>query len=147
MTYAHRQYGKALLAFATVGLLGLTGWLAFVGELLPALIVSLFTVLLLALFSWLTVEVHRDAVRLAFGLGWIKKSIPLDTIESAEIVRTRWWLGWGIRLTPEGWMWNISGLDAVRLHKTDGRAFTVGTDQPKRLKSAIDAQLAGRRDR
>lgn len=147
MTYSHRQYGKALLVFAIVGLLGLTGWLAYVGALMPSLVVSLFAVVLLALFSWLSVEVHGDSVRLAFGLGWIKKSIPLDAIESTEIVRTSWWWGWGIRLTPEGWMWNISGFDAVRLHKTDGRSFTVGTDQPNQLKAAIDEQLDGDRKR
>lgn len=147
MTYAHRQYGKVLLAFAAVFLLGLTGWLVFAGELLPALIVSAFTVLLLACFSWLTVEVHAQSVRLSFGLGWIKKDIPLDTVESTEIVQTKWWWGWGIRLTPDGWMWNISGFDAVRLHKTDGRSFTIGTDDAKKLKGAIDRMIGKARDK
>ncbi|MCH2101266.1 MAG: hypothetical protein MK209_05040 [Planctomycetes bacterium] len=141
MAYSHRQYWGKTFSFVTVVLILLTVLLVFARALLPALSISLFTVLLLALFSWLTVEVHRDSVRLVFGLGLIKKSIPVNNITSTEIMRTVWWWGWGIRLTPHGWMWNISGFDAVRLYMADGRSFIIGTDQPQQLKDVIDMQL------
>ena len=43
----------------------------------------------------------------------------------------------GIRLTRHGWMWNISGLDAVELEYKDGKKFRIGTNQPQKLCQAI----------
>ena len=66
-------------------------------------------------YSSLMVEVDAQDVRLFFGRGIIRRTIPRQKIAQAEQVRNSWWYGWGIRLTPHGWMWNISGLDAVEL--------------------------------
>lgn len=66
-------------------------------------------------YSSLMVEVDAQDVRLFFGRGIIRRTIPRQKIAQAEQVRNSWWYGWGIRLTPHGWMWNISGLDAVDL--------------------------------
>ena len=52
-------------------------------------------------------------------------------------VRNRWWWGFGIRWTPHGWMWNISGLDAVELTYHNGKKFRIGTDEPEALLEAL----------
>ena len=66
------------------------------------------------------VEGDAQDVRLFFGMGIIRRTIPRQRIAQAEQVRNSWWYGWGIRLTPHGWMWSISGLDAVELTSLPG---------------------------
>ena len=44
------------------------------------------------------------------------------------------WLG---HLTPYGWLYNVSGLDAVAITLRDGRKFALGTDDPEGLVTAI----------
>ena len=99
-----------------------------------------FTIILLivaALFWGLTVEVNKDVVRLYFGFGIIHRSILREHIVMVTQVRNRWWWGFGIRWTPHGWMWNISGLDAVELTYHNGKKFRIGTDEPEALLEAL----------
>lgn len=141
MNYERRQYGKAFLVMAFVILVLVTGVLAAMGDMLPAMSVSAMLVILMACFSWLTVSVQREGIKLSFGIGLVRRTIPYERIVSTTIVRNKWWYGWGIRLSPHGWMWNLSGLDAVELLYEDGKAFRIGTDDPKGLKRAIDVML------
>ena len=96
-----------------------------------------FGLILWGLFYGLTVEVNRDMVRLYFGFGIIHRSIPREHITVVTQVRNRLWWGFGIRLTPHGWMWNISGVDAVELTYHDGKKFRIGTDDPEALLEAL----------
>ena len=141
MNYERRQYGKAFLVMAFVILVLVTGVLAAMGDMLPAISVSVMLVILMACFSWLAVSVQREGIKLSFGIGLVRRTIPYERIVSTTIVRNKWWYGWGIRLSPHGWMWNLSGLDAVELLYEDGKAFRIGTDDPKGLKRAIDVML------
>ena len=95
----------------------------------------------LALFHQLTVTVSKDFIRLRFGIGVINKKFAVADVESAAIVRNKWWHGWGIRITPHGWLYNVSGYDAVEIHLKNGRKARIGTDAPKRLLAAIEAAL------
>ena len=90
-----------------------------------------------SLFWGLTVEVNKDVVRLYFGFGIIHRSILREHIAMVTQVRNRWWWGFGIRWTPHGWMWNISGLDAVELTYHNGKKFRIGTDEPAALLEAL----------
>ena len=96
-----------------------------------------FGLILWGLFYGLTIEVNRDIVRLYFGFGIIHRSIPREHITAVTQVRNRLWWGFGIRLTPHGWMWNISGLDAVELTYHNGKKFRIGTDEPEALLEAL----------
>ncbi|MCG6926876.1 MAG: hypothetical protein LJF30_16410 [Acidobacteria bacterium] len=135
--YRHTQIGWVILgALAALAVL--------VAPRLPAgglgvaggpLLVVLAVVLLL--FSTLTVEVGREALRLRFGVGLIRKRFALTEIRGWEAVRNPWYCGWGIRLTPGGVLWNVSGYDAVELTLADGRRFRIGTDEPAALVAAI----------
>ena len=96
-----------------------------------------FGLILWGLFYGLTVEVNRDIVRLYFGFGIIHRSILRAHITAVTQVRNRLWWGFGIRLTQHGWMWNISGLDAVELTYHNGKKFRIGTDEPEALLEAL----------
>ena len=93
--------------------------------------------MVLLAFHSLTVQVDDAAIRLRFGPGLIARSIPLDQIATCRAVRNRWFYGFGIRYTFTGWMWNVSGLDAVELTYTSGKRFRIGTDDPQELAAAI----------
>ena len=110
----------------------------------PWLVVALFGLLALGLLAYatLTVDVDAENVRVRFGIGLIRKSIPLSDIARCEIVRTPSWWGWGMHWTPSGWLYNVSGRAAVRLEMTSQRPVMIGSDEAERLKAAIDARLA-----
>jgi hypothetical protein len=91
-----------------------------------------------ALFASLTVRVDRDTLRFHFGPGFWTKEIPIDDIRSVQAVRNSAWWGFGIRFTPKGWLYNVSGLDAVEIARDDGSTIRVGTDEPDALVQAIE---------
>jgi hypothetical protein len=93
------------------------------------------------LFSSLTVRVQDGALRLHFGLGVPRKSWPLAEVESVDVTRTRFWDGWGVHRTRRGWLYNVSGFDAVLVRLAGGKAVLVGTDEPRKLKAAIERAL------
>jgi hypothetical protein len=134
--YRHTQIGWVLLAV----LLGLGSFVAFQlrrdgvpHAWLPLAILGLALVLM----GTLTVEVGRETVRVAFGVGLVRKTIPLADIAAFQPVRNPWIAGWGIRLIRGGQLWNVSGLDAVELALRDGRFFRIGTDEPEVLSRAL----------
>lgn len=91
----------------------------------------------LVLFHSMTIEIDSDTLRCWFGFGAIRRQYPLSEIVNATAVRNRWFYGWGIRLTPNGWMWSVSGFDAVEIELTSGKFFRLGTGEPEKLAEAI----------
>lgn len=141
--YEKRQRGS-LIVFM-LSLLLVAGVFFLRDALVPGLTLAAVVALLLASFGSLEVRVDEEAVKLRFGVGLIRRTIALDRIESAARVRNRWWYGWGIRLTPHGWLWNVAGLDAVELRLTDGKLFRIGTGDPEGLQGALEARLGRER--
>jgi len=94
-------------------------------------------VLVTALFWSLTVTVTGEYLAWHFGLGVIRKRVPLTEIESCEPTRTSFWNGWGIHWSPRGWVYNVSGYGAVEVRLKSGKAFRLGTDEPEALAEAV----------
>lgn len=143
MNYRHTQYGwvivlicAALLLLCAAGLLPTQA---------PRGVICLLSTMLfltvIALLGSLTVEVDNVSIRLRFGLGLLRKSFPLDEVAGCEPVRNAWWWLWGIRRFPGGWLYNVSGLDAVELRLKNGKRYRIGTDEPQRLNDCIRARL------
>ena len=123
-----------------IWLLIVAGSFFFVGVLKgAALSLAAAALLLYFLFRSLRVTVDEHAVHLRFGSGWPRRSIPMTRIISQRPVRNRWWYGFGIRLTPHGWLWNLDGLDAVEVGFRESGTFRIGTRDPERLSEAIAA--------
>lgn len=137
MRYQHTQNGKLIkwIMGATIALCliiaGLNGWSSTVGLLLYCVV--FFMVVLSWLFGSLTVEIDGEELRHFFGPGFWKKTYLLSEIESVKQVRNSWMYGWGIRLTPYGWLYNVSGLDAVQIQLRSERVFRIGTDDSEDL--------------
>ena len=134
-----------LLVIGVVDGVVLAVWILADGTSSDSLIVVLALIVLLVgvyiFFGSLTVTVEREQLRVALGSGLIHRRIPISEIEECRAVRNSWWYGWGIRLTPRGWLWNVSGRDAVELTYQSGRHFRVGTDEPELLCEAVNAAV------
>jgi hypothetical protein len=151
--YRHTQFGRPVAVGSLAGIVVAT---LLTLALSPAtiaagkwLIVALYAVLIgaVALFGWLTVEVDAAELRLRFGIGLIRRSVPLEDIRRCELVRTRVWWSYGLHLTTSGWLYNVAGRDAVRIEMRIGRAVIIGSDDAPGLKAAIDARCgAGAQD-
>lgn len=94
------------------------------------------------LFSTLTVKVNSDEISWYFGFGFLKKTVAVQDIVKAESVRNRLWYGFGIRSLGNGWLYNVSGLDAVELFLPENKRVRVGTDEPERLLAAINEAVS-----
>ena len=114
-----------------VALSAQTGWHPVAVAVLVLLVAAL------AMFCCLTIEIDRRQLRCFFGPGLIRRTIAVHEIVSAQPVRNRWYYGWGIRMTPTGWMFNVSGLDAVDLGLASGSRFRIGTDRPDEVIRAL----------
>jgi hypothetical protein len=105
---------------------------------------SVVLLIILAVFYKLTITIGDEALRWSFGVGIIRKKVRIAEIASCEPIRVKWWYGWGIHLTPFGWLYNVSGLGAVAITLRNGRKFALGTDDPQTLTAAIQSLIASR---
>lgn len=106
--YQHTQVGHAIMIVVGIAL-GVLLYLTAL-TLRPVLFaVTRMVGLALVLFSTLTVIARDHSVEMPFGPDLIRRHIPRDRIREVHAVRTPWWYGWGIRLTPSGWLGNVSG--------------------------------------
>ena len=104
--------------------------------------VMLIIAVALVLFSSLTVIIWEEELEVRFGPGLIRKRFKLDDIESCKVVKNHWYYGWGIRLTPNGVLYNVSGLYAVEIKLRTGKQYRIGTNAPKELEEAIQNSLS-----
>lgn len=105
------------------------------------LFVLLFLILAI-LFSTLTVEVNRQNLIWYFGPGIWKYHIPIDDIEEVIHVRNHPLEGFGIRWTPtKGWLYNVSGLDAVKIIRKSGKTTRIGSNEPNKLIKVIQEEI------
>ena len=95
----------------------------------------------LVLFATLTVVIEEDVLRIRFGPGVIRKDFSLKDVESCHVVKNPWYYGWGIHLTPHGWLYNVSGSYAVEIKMKTGTKYRIGTDVPDDLETAIRQSL------
>lgn len=108
---------------------------------IPLLASSAIILICAILFDSLTVSVSNNFIEVRFGIGIIRKQFAIAKIQSATIVRNKWYYGWGIRLTPRGWLYNVAGLDAVEIRLNNGKQYRIGTDEPQELHKAINSVL------
>ena len=151
--YEHTQPGTFMRAM-TGSWAVVFGVLAVVmlalGEKEAAIVLGVITVMLtvitgivVVLFHSLTVRISRSDIALSFGVGLIRKRFPIGDIRSVRIARNRWYNGWGIRKIRGGWLYNVSGFDAIEIQLKNERKYRIGTDQPEKLLAAVESALAG----
>jgi hypothetical protein len=144
--YSHTQIGWGMLAIMGIALLTV---LVVSGTVLRAAarprpelnVVAVFSILLAVtaiVFSTLNVRVTRDTLVWRFGPGLLSWRIPLAEIATAAPTRLSIWAGLGIHWIGRGWVYNVSGRDAVEIVRVDGRVTFIGTDDAAGLAAALD---------
>jgi hypothetical protein len=139
--YEHTQAGYLITSvlFAAAVFVAITGILMPSDPGAFAISATLEVIFLICavVFSKMTITIDDKILHAYFAMGIRFKKVPLAEIADCEPIRTRWWFGWGIHLSPYGWLYNVSGFDAVAVILRDGRKFALGTDDPQGLVSAI----------
>jgi hypothetical protein len=108
--------------------------------------VTAVMVLVVLLFYGMTTTVERSRIKVSFGIGLISKTIETSRIKDVSTVKSPWYYGYGIRLIPNGWLYNVSGPHAVELRFVDKkRVIRIGTKNPVQLKSELDSRVVRNR--
>ena len=140
-SYRRSQFGTVVVVGLGTGVVFLgyeiltTGWHLLTGSLLVLFLACL------ALFYSLTIEIRDGLLACFFGPGLIRRQFRLEDIIAARHVRNHWYNGFGIRRIASGWMYNVSGLDAVEISLKSGKHFRMGTDRPEEVVKAITDAL------
>ena len=114
--YEHTQTGYVIIWCLVPIILVASG--GFIGHRAAPLIVSILLLVCL-LFYKLGITIDDRTLSASFGVGVIRKRVRLSKIVGCEPIRIRWWYGWGIHLTPCGWLYNVSGFHAVAITLRD----------------------------
>lgn len=142
--YEHTQIGYLTIAAVSVAAVVVAIAAILVpppnrGILLGVFVILVFTAVE---FRKLTIKIENETLRACFGSGLIGQKMPLAEIAAFQPIRIRWWYGWGIHLVPTpygwGWLYNISGWDAVAIKLRNGKRLALGTDDPGGLIRALE---------
>jgi len=135
--YQHTQIGYLVIIVLALAILFIACLMAIYGFNWIAFTVLIILGICLVLFATLTVVIENDVLEIRFGIGVIRKKFLLKDIESCEVVKNPWYYGWGIRLTPQGWLYNVSGSYAVEIKMKSGKKYRIGSDIPSDIKKVI----------
>ena len=139
--YQHTQRGTLILV-VTLGSAALFIGLAFTIAPIQSVWLAVPILGICAwLFSSLTIEITDRELRWRFGPGVIRKRVPLAEIAVVAPVKTNWLEGWGIHWSRFGWLYNVSGFDAVAITLRSGKRFALGTDEPQALVARLTEMI------
>ncbi|MES2513322.1 MAG: hypothetical protein V4580_04230 [Bacteroidota bacterium] len=113
-------------------------------ELFIALIV--FTSLIFFWFLVLKLKtfINREGIFITFaGIPFSKRIIKWEEIQSIAVVTyspLTDYGGWGVRYSASGngWCYNVSGKNGIKLIRTNGKPFLIGTQQPGEAEKIIN---------
>ena len=139
--YRHTQYGAWMfVVFLLAGILIIVAALTVIteGRMLSAIMMICVYLLGLGSFYSLTVEISAEKLKFWFGIGIIQKTIALSEILSTKEVKNPWYYFWGVKSIPGGWFYAIAPGTAVEIELKNGKIVQLGTNEPEKLKQAID---------
>lgn len=134
--YEHTQIGHVII-WSLLAIMLIASGFAGLSHRETPLVVLIILLVCLVLFYKLRITIDDKTLCASFGPGIIRKRVRLADIVGCEPIRIRWWYGWGIHLTPYGWLYNVSGSDAVVITLRDGKKFAFGTNDPDGLTAEI----------
>ena len=95
----------------------------------------------LLLFWSLTITVTDTHLSHSFNLDFWQRSYPFTDIKRVSKVRNSWLYGYGIRFIGSGWLYNVSGHDAILIEFKNGKLVRIGTDDQENLYTILSQQL------
>ena len=139
-SYQHTQKGKFIVLPVLMTAIAFAAGVFIKNQ--PLFLIAVPILLVAAwLFRSLTVEITERELRWHFGTSLIHKSVPLSEILSVKPVKTRFLEGWGIHWSRFGWLYNVSGFDAVAISLRSGKRFALGTNESLALLARLREAL------
>jgi len=148
------KYKKSQIGWLVIGTLALITfflYLAYANQwgdspltFIPFVLIAALFLFLCCLFYQLTIELDGGALKLTYGIGLIKFKFRIDEFERAEVIKTPWQYGIGIRVTPKGMLYNIQGSKAVLIKfssEEKNKSIMIGSQEPFQLKEAIEKNI------
>lgn len=146
MKYKKSQIGWIIISLLLTAIIFLS--LAYTNQwgnrplpLTPYILLTLLFAGICALFYQLTVEVNGSTLKLIYGIGLIRIKFTIDKLEEIKIIKTPWYYGLGIRITPDGMLYNIQGTKAVNISYTRNKkkkSVMIGTTEPEKLMRVLE---------
>jgi hypothetical protein len=97
----------------------------------------------LLVFYGMTVIVRDKDLKIKFGIGIYTKKIDLSTVKSVTIQKYPFYCGYGIRILPNGILYNVSGKHAVEIKfKGKKNSILIGTNDWDNLKDAVEKSMS-----
>jgi len=143
----YTQYGTFSIIAMVIAIIFCTGLLLITGlnEIIPVLIVGfvvLTLIMCLLIFYKLTITIDDEYLSFKLGIGLIRRQFRLSDIESCSPVRNSAIWGIGIRKIPGGWLYNVTGMEAIELtFKNSKRKIRIGTDRPVEIAGEVSNRV------
>ena len=103
--------------------------------------VSLTMGICLLIFYKITIIVDDTHLSFKLGAGLVSKKYPLSSIKECKAVKNNPLYGIGIRLLSNGWLYNVSGLEAIELtFKNKSSRIRIGTDKPEEIALLVSSK-------
>jgi peptidoglycan/LPS O-acetylase OafA/YrhL len=94
-------------------------------------------------FYGMTIIVTDKQIKIKLGIGFYTKKIDISTISSVNVLTYPFYCGYGIRILPNGLLYNVSGRHAVEIRfKNKKRVILIGTNDWDKLRDTIEKSLS-----
>ncbi|WP_290697973.1 hypothetical protein [Lacinutrix sp.] len=141
--YKNTQYGKLLIIILSIcGLIPIVLFFIKIDDKpmqhwLILVVTSIFIITLL-LFYKLTITISKEKIEAEFGIGLIKRTLNIKDInyDTIEEIKTPSYYGIGIRITPNGLLYNVKTGNAIKI-KSNEKTFFIGTDDFEKINSIL----------
>ena len=123
-------------------LLVISAFIIFSPELagLKIIILSINLLVTLLFFS-LTIVIDEQKLRWYFGFGIISKDVELSQIVETSAYKTKWYQGIGIRMLSDGWLYNASVGQAIKITLADRKNIYLGCKNVDALQQALKVKV------
>ncbi len=105
------------------------------------IIILSINLLVTLLFFSLTIVIDEQKLRWYFGFGIISKDVELSQIAQTSAYKTKWYQGIGIRMLNDGWLYNASVGQAVKITLADGKNIYLGCKDAGALQQALKVKV------
>ncbi|NHH90393.1 hypothetical protein [Pseudoalteromonas sp. MB47] len=123
-------------------LLVISAFIIFSPELADLKIIILsINLLVTLLFFSLTIVIDEQKLRWYFGFGIISKDVELSQIVETSAYKTKWYQGIGIRMLNDGWLYNASVGQAIKITLADGKNIYLGCKDAGALQQALKVKV------
>ena len=110
-------------------------------EIILILIFSLL-ILIWGISVRLKTTINENGISACFiGIPFCNKNFTWAEIQSIHVIEyspIKDYGGWGVRMGFNGWCYNVSGKIGIKLTRTNGKPFLIGTQQKEEAEKIIN---------